>query len=332
MAGIFTTSANGYSGTLSSSNLGPFAAVSGTFTINSGAGPASINTLTNSGGFVTIPNVSIASTNGLAIGCGMATSNVGSSSPLFVIGQIGNFGQQFNVNSNGSLSYAGLSTASGVVPINGMRSFIEMYLDPIQSTSATCTIYVNGVQVATGTVNALPDVAMPLTYIQWGPYGGGTMTLDSFYLCDTTTAHNNNVLGPGVSLPYVPSANGHYTAWTPSSGSLYQCVNQIPPPGDTQYAYAASGPTKMSFVMSGSSLTSVAFGTAQLNMRQDAAGTTTVAAGISSSSGTDSYGSAVGLTQNYASYSTSFNINPVTATAWAVTDPTTYQLSVERVT
>jgi hypothetical protein len=58
---------------------------------------------------------------------------------------------------------------------------------------------------------------------------------DDWYICDTTGAANNDFLGPIKVESLLPNASGDDSDWTPSAGSNFENVNEVPEDGSTTY-------------------------------------------------------------------------------------------------
>jgi len=66
-------------------------------------------------------------------------------------------------------------------------------------------------------------------------YTTGTLYLDDLAFNDTTGGVDNSWCGDGKVVMLPPSAAGDTTQWTPSAGSNWQNVDEVPPTADTDY-------------------------------------------------------------------------------------------------
>jgi hypothetical protein len=110
----------------------------------------------------------------------------------------------------------------------GVWHYIEFKVTIGTSIAAgTCVVKVDGATVVTvaagqsvqNTVNASANQvrigAMGVTYF------AGTTQFDDHYICNPSGAHNNDFLGDVRVDTLFPTSDGHYTDWTPSSGSSH---------------------------------------------------------------------------------------------------------------
>lgn len=114
----------------------------------------------------------------------------------------------------------------GYAPLNYQHIGMDMKIDPV---SGWVNVYINGLLKLsysgdTGDVDIVEmyfgKVAAPSTC---------EFHMDDVYL-DDTTGEGAPALPPLLRFYYVsPNGAGNYTQWTPSAGSNYQCVDEIPP-------------------------------------------------------------------------------------------------------
>ena len=96
-------------------------------------------------------------------------------------------------------------------------------------------IYVNGALVLTTGSTDMGTSSTGVDGFQlMGPGGLPTCYIDDLYVLDCTDAVNNGYLGPLRVYMSPPTANGS-VLWTPSAGTNWSNVNEIPPDGDTSY-------------------------------------------------------------------------------------------------
>lgn len=72
-----------------------------------------------------------------------------------------------------------------------------------------------------------------------GNYSGREMGIDNLYLLDTTGGSMNDFLGEIRIIAQSPNAAGTTTQWTPSSGTNYQAVDDMPHDADGTYVETA---------------------------------------------------------------------------------------------
>ena len=122
--------------------------------------------------------------------------------------------------------------------------YIEFQVTIDDAPNGQATLKVNGVTWASvvngdtqATGNAFANVFRLL--------GGGLTPMayysfDDLYLCDDAGAHNNDFLGDVRVEAIMPDDAGTTTAWDPSAGANWECVDEIPPDSDTTYVSTAT--------------------------------------------------------------------------------------------
>lgn len=114
----------------------------------------------------------------------------------------------------------------------------------IDNSSGVITIRCNGSQVLTFTGDTQPGAVSAITGLIIGNVqvlmSDNYMYLDDIIVCDTNGSYMNSWINGARISRLAPDGAGNYSAWTPSTGSNYACVDEIPP-SDTDYVTAASG-------------------------------------------------------------------------------------------
>lgn len=157
-----------------------------------------------------------------------------------------------------------------------------------------------------------------------GNQGGSAHKMDDIALNDTSTASDNSWIGDGgVLAPLVPNGAGNYTDLIASAGSAYQCVDEIPQNGDTDYVYESLVNKKSTYTMTDVSGlptgASIARVWVELAAKESAASGGNIATLVRSAT-TDSQGSDQALTIAYARYvSAEYVTDPADGTAWTPT-------------
>lgn len=113
-----------------------------------------------------------------------------------------------------------------------------------------------------------------------------------------------------------PQANGNYTAWTPSTGSGWQCVDEALMNSDTDYVSSATTGQRNSY-----DFQSIGTGTIKAvqhvtTHRKDDVGSRTIKQ-FARVSGTDYDDSAVSVADTYLMQRRVMSVNPATGTAWS---------------
>jgi hypothetical protein len=118
-------------------------------------------------------------------------------------------------------------TATGVNTNTPYRNWgIDLKIDP---TNGWVKVYVDGDEVASFTGNTGSSAETIVTYGKTATANYNTdLYIDDIYI-DDTTGETEAALPPILYFYYVtPNDNGYYSNWTPSSGSGYQCVDEVP--------------------------------------------------------------------------------------------------------
>ena len=135
-------------------------------------------------------------------------------------------------NKSGTL----LGTSAAGLVTTSTYGYIELKA-LISTTVGTAEVRFNGAVVLTltGLNNAQAAVS---TWNGVGSNGAGSTTydLDDFYVCDGTGAAPWNTYLGDIRVDHrMPTGVGTTTQWTPSAGANWQCVDEVPPNGDTDY-------------------------------------------------------------------------------------------------
>jgi hypothetical protein len=128
----------------------------------------------------------------------------------------------------------------------------------VHLTAGSFEVKVNGVTemtfsgstgTATGAVTAVSLTNVSATGVPI-PYG-----YDDFWVCDAVNATatqgrpNNDFLGDLKAVTLVPTGAGDTTAWTPSTGANWSCVDELPP-NQTDFVTATASSTRDLYTMS----------------------------------------------------------------------------------
>jgi hypothetical protein len=145
------------------------------------------------------------------------------------------------------------------------------------------------------------------------------LQIDDFYYCDTTGSTNNNFLGDIRVQALTPTGAGAYTEWTPSAGSNYQCVDENPPNGDTDYVSSATVGQRDTYALSNLTATTGSVKGVQVvsRVRKDDGGTRTIH-NVVYASATLGESSDQSVSTSYTTVTTIHENNPSTSTAWTI--------------
>jgi hypothetical protein len=228
---------------------------------------------------------------------------------------------QLQVTRGGTVlatSAVGLITAA-------VWNYIE-FQTTINNTTGAYSVHLNGAAVsgltATGVNtrmsanNTADTIALP------NFPGGSTFDYSDFYMNDGTgSSPNNGFWGDTRIDTQVPTGAGNYTQWTPSTGSNWQNVDDMPPNSDTDYNSDSTVGHIDSFAVSSVvPLTGTVYARqVALFARKDDAGLRQIAP-LFRHSTTDSVGTTVTLSTSYQYYFQLYETNPATSSAWTISD------------
>lgn len=141
---------------------------------------------------------------------------------------------------------------------------------------------------------------------------------DDLYVYDTSGGTQNANPGDSRIITKMPNGAGNSTQWTPSAGSNWQCVDEIPPNDDTDYVSSSTAGQTDLYTTQSASLSSAApnFVVTRRRHRKDDAGAHTDQSIIRSGS-TNASSTAVAVPSTYAFVDDIFVNDPNTAAAWA---------------
>ena len=124
----------------------------------------------------------------------------------------------------------------------------------IHNTTGSSILYVDGVlqwnvtnaNTRTGTTN---NYGNNIYFAGTGAWSSVNY-FDNIVVMDGTGSDFNGFQTEMRVVPLMPTASGTYAQFTPSAGSNYACVNQIPDDGDTTYVYSQTVNAMESYVFS----------------------------------------------------------------------------------
>jgi len=216
-----------------------------------------------------------------------------------------------------------LGTAA-VPLVAGVWAYVEAKFT-ISDTLGVAAVRLNTVPVVTlssqDTRNAGNATA---NIVRFGPSAtpSALIDLDDLYVFDGSGAVNLDFAGDCKVEQVLPGGAGASTLWTPSAGSNYQCVDDVPPNGDTDYVASATAGQTDTYAFGDLSVASA--GTvkavqATVVARKDDAGSRSLAV-VARPGGTDRVGATQAVGDTYAAYTQTWDTNPDTAAAWSVAE------------
>lgn len=223
----------------------------------------------------------------------------------------------------------GTTLATGVtnlIPSTWYHLSLDAVIDP---TTGSFDVKLNGVTEISGSgVNTRATANSSANQVQVlgaGPGMTGASYIDDFVFGDNSGPSNTAAIGDVRVEAILPTAAGAFSEWTPSAGSNWQNVDDVPANDDTDYNSSATATAKDTFAMANVTPTAGTVKAIQyaLYARKDDAGSRVIAP-MSRQSGVD-YVSATShpLGNSYAYYIQVKEANPATAAAWTLADVNT---------
>jgi hypothetical protein len=206
-----------------------------------------------------------------------------------------------------------LATSGVVIPSSLVHYYIELR-GTINDTTGSYELAVDGtVVLSASSVDTRNAGVSSVSRIHLGD--GKTFYGDDLYIMSGSGARKGDIRVPTL----FPSGAGNSTAWTPSAGSNYQCVDEAAPNDDTDYVSSSTAGQRDTYAYDNlpAGVTAVHAVQVNLNARKDDAGVRTIATVIRRS-GTDYDGTTQTIASAYASYRQVYEQDPSTSAAWGV--------------
>lgn len=207
--------------------------------------------------------------------------------------------------------------ASGAIPFpkDGWNR-VEVHFVMADSPNGLVETRIEGISDISQTGDTKPGALTSVNNVQLFS-SNSTIYFDDIALNDTTGGADNSWCGDGRIVALIPDGDGDASGWTPSAGTNYQCVDDVPPDGDTSYVEASLSGTQDLYTVSAFDGTdkTILRAWAECRARGTVGGeqiTLTVKTG-----GTEYQSAARSLTASYARYvGTDYPTNPATSAAW----------------
>ncbi len=255
------------------------------------------------------------------VGVAWRTTNASSSHTVFEFREGGTAHGRLAYNGNGTFTVSRAGTTFGATPTTpnlGIAASTWYYLELdyyVDDTNGTYDFRVNGVSYASGTGDSRNGGTGVINTFAFQQPNATACDLDDMYMASGSTSFQ----GDSRVITDMPNADGTYTAWTASAGSDYQCVDEIPYNGDTDYISTSTATADDTFGFPSTGVTGTVLGVqTQAIARKDDAAARNLAL-LVDSGGTLSVGSSQALGASYAQYKRTDLVDPDTGSAWAMT-------------
>lgn len=219
-----------------------------------------------------------------------------------------------------------VATGTAKITVGGW-DLLEIHVK-IADAGGVIEVKVNGFIDISYTGDTKPGAETTISRVYWQTIdrnlGAGVDTyVDDIAINDTSGSADNSWCGDGRILFRPTNGAGDQSGFTPSAGLNYQCVDDVPNNGDTDYVDGTTLDTYDLYQVANSALVT---DDVILRMRVVAVAKDTVANGGKialglKTGGTEYWGDDKPLTTNYTDvYGTEHLINPQTGVAWTVAD------------
>lgn len=199
---------------------------------------------------------------------------------------------------------------------------IEWHLK-IDDTNGISEIRIDGIADASFSGDTKPSTQTTVDNFIFHYLTGSHSHFDDIALNDTTGGSDNSWCGDGRVILLSPNAAGDSTDLTPSAGSNYQCVDDIPPNSDTDYVEGSTAEDHDLYNLSASGLSGVEIKRvwAEARAKDTAASGAEVALVIKTNS-SEYDSSNIALLADYTKQikGTVHTVNPQTTSAWTISE------------
>jgi len=176
------------------------------------------------------------------------------------------------------------------------------------------------INYAGDTANTANDYATKISFVRAANGTGAQQTIDNVHIYDGTDGAPWNALSAERRIYFgLPTADGASVQWAASAGSDYQCLDENPPNGDTDYISSSTATNRTSTTTG--ALASVAIDAVKLSMyaRRDDAGPRGIK--LYTRIGGVNYDSAEFLQgASYQYWAVDWLLSPATAAAWGLAE------------
>jgi hypothetical protein len=242
--------------------------------------------------------------------------------------RVGSDGKPQIVRGDGTV----LASAANSVALNTWHFF--QFKATVADAGGTAELRLNGQTIATYTGDTKNTAN---AYVNGWKAEATTSGLAAWF--DNIVVYSDTGNAPNTWTPEtriyedLPNGAGATTEWTASAGANWQCVDEQPSNGDTDYVSAASSPLTdvyafpASTVPAGSIVYAVAV---HATARKDDAGTNNLDLILRSGATNYASGTSDGLTSSYVRYRRMWDNDPATGTSWTVSGANAASAGIRR--
>ena len=224
-----------------------------------------------------------------------------------------------------------LANAASSVALNTWHFF--QFRATVADSGGTAELRVNGQTVATYTGDTKNTANAFVNGWRVDAFSGQNAWFDNIVVYSDSGNAPNTWTPETRIYDDLPNGAGAAAEWTPSAGANWQCVDEQPSNGDSDYVSAASSPLTdvyafpASTVPAGSIVYAVAV---HATARKDDAGTNDLDLILRSGSTNYVSGTSSGLTSTYVRYRRLWDTDPATGTSWTVSGANAASAGIRR--
>lgn len=267
------------------------------------------------------------------VGFAWKTTNAASSSTVCEFREGATVHGRLAYNGNGTFTVSRNGTTFGATPTTpnlgisaGVWYYIELdYL--VNDTTGAYELRVNEVSVASGTGDSRNGGASgTLDTLMVAQPNATAFDWDDYYEASGSTSFQGDVR----VITSMPNADGASSAWTASAGADWQCVDEVPYNGDTDYISTAAATTDSTFGFPSTGVTGTVVGVQTMAVaRKDDAAARNLALLVDTAS--LSVGASQVLGATYVPVERTDLVDPGTGVAWAMADVNSGEYGVRNV-
>jgi len=210
------------------------------------------------------------------------------------------------------------SAANGLA-VNLVWYYLEIKV-VVHPTAGSVELRLNEVPIITQSNINTGDIGTNYDFIRWERIVTTNYYMQDIYVCDGLGGVNDDFLGD-VKIDIIrPNASGTYSDFTPSAGSNWENVDEVPIDEDVTYNESTLVDQKDTYNLENVSTGSATiFGIQQFTVMRKSDVGPYRAKQLLKSGATESLGDELALNDSYTGYRRAFDQNPNTSTAWTET-------------
>ncbi len=224
-----------------------------------------------------------------------------------------------------------LLASASIAPATNVYHFFQIRAH-IADSGGTCEVRMNGTPIITFTGDTKNTANAGANGWKVESSNGSLMRFDNLIIFSSTGNAPNNWTPETRIWDELPNGAGGTTQWSPSAGANWQCVDEQPSNGDTDYVSASSSPLTDTYATPASATAgSVIYAVAcHCTARKDDAGSNEIDGIVRVSSTNYAKGEAKAIAGTYARYRWLWDLNPNTGNAWTPAEANAAEIGIRR--